>query len=92
MVETPSNAVQREAPTTLQPGAEIARAAERSGVTTVPLISVQAKPLSLSAIEDLVGGLRKWRLWGRLGWLDVKRRYRRTIIGPFGPRSASSFS
>jgi ABC-type polysaccharide/polyol phosphate export permease len=83
MAETPSNAVQREAPTTLQPGAEIASAAERSGVTTVPLISVQARPLSLSAIEDLVGGLRKWRLWGRLGWLDVKRRYRRTIIGPF---------
>jgi ABC-type polysaccharide/polyol phosphate export permease len=22
-------------------------------------------------------------LWGRLGWLDVKRRYRRTVIGPF---------
>jgi ABC-type polysaccharide/polyol phosphate export permease len=41
------------------------------------------KQLLVTPFEDLVGGLHKWRLWGRLGWLDVKRRYRRTIIGPF---------
>jgi ABC-type polysaccharide/polyol phosphate export permease len=33
--------------------------------------------------QDLIGGLRKTELWGRIGWLDVKRRYRRTVIGPF---------
>jgi hypothetical protein len=22
-------------------------------------------------------------MWGRLGWQDIKRRYRRTVIGPF---------
>ena len=22
-------------------------------------------------------------MWGRMGWADVKRRYRRTVIGPF---------
>ena len=22
-------------------------------------------------------------MWGRLGWLEIKRRYRRTLIGPF---------
>jgi ABC-type polysaccharide/polyol phosphate export permease len=32
---------------------------------------------------DLTGGLFKYRLWGRIGWLDVKRRYRRSVIGPF---------
>jgi len=31
----------------------------------------------------LSGGLAKSELWGRLGWLDVKRRYRRTLLGPF---------
>jgi ABC-type polysaccharide/polyol phosphate export permease len=51
---------------------------------TIPKVSVSgAKPLSISAREDLIGGLRKWRVWGRLGWLEVKRRYRRTVIGPF---------
>ncbi|HVZ18021.1 MAG TPA: ABC transporter permease, partial [Terriglobales bacterium] len=33
--------------------------------------------------QDLIQGLAKWKLWGRLGFLEVKRRYRRTIIGPF---------
>jgi ABC-type polysaccharide/polyol phosphate export permease len=37
----------------------------------------------LTAGQDLVGGLHKTELWGRLGWLEVKRRYRRTLIGPF---------
>ncbi len=36
-----------------------------------------------SAGQDLVGGLLRTDLWGRLGWLDVKRRYRRTLLGPF---------
>jgi ABC-type polysaccharide/polyol phosphate export permease len=27
--------------------------------------------------------LLNYQLWGRIGWLDVKRRYRRTRIGPF---------
>lgn len=37
----------------------------------------------MGAWEDLVGGLRKYDLWGRLGWLEIKRRYRRTMMGPF---------
>jgi homopolymeric O-antigen transport system permease protein len=41
------------------------------------------RSLALTAEQDLVGGLLKADLWGRLGWLDVKRRYRRTLIGPF---------
>jgi len=35
------------------------------------------------AYADYVAGLRRWALWGRLGWMEVKRRYRRTVIGPF---------
>jgi ABC-type polysaccharide/polyol phosphate export permease len=32
---------------------------------------------------DLIDGLKRYDLWGRLGLLEVKRRYRRTVIGPF---------
>ena len=50
-----------------------------------PLHDTSTGPRSLSetAADDLLRGLRKRELWGRLGWLDVKRRYRRTTIGPF---------
>jgi ABC-type polysaccharide/polyol phosphate export permease len=41
------------------------------------------RSLSETAADDLLRGLRKTELWGRLGWLEVKRRYRRTTIGPF---------
>jgi ABC-type polysaccharide/polyol phosphate export permease len=39
--------------------------------------------LSTTASQDLFGGVLRTDLWGRLGWLDVKRRYRRTMLGPF---------
>jgi ABC-type polysaccharide/polyol phosphate export permease len=46
-------------------------------------INVGLRSLETTAAEDLLRGLSKRELWGRLGWLDVKRRYRRTTIGPF---------
>lgn len=36
-----------------------------------------------SALYDLSQGLKRWHLWGRLGWQDVMLRYRRSMIGPF---------
>ncbi len=36
-----------------------------------------------AARADFARGLANWPLWGRLGWQEVKRRYRRTTIGPF---------
>lgn len=39
--------------------------------------------LEKDAASDLLNGFRRRELWGRLGWLDVRRRYRRTTIGPF---------
>lgn len=42
-----------------------------------------AVQLAITPMQDLLGGLLQWRLWGRLGWLEVKRRYRRTVVGPF---------
>jgi homopolymeric O-antigen transport system permease protein len=40
-------------------------------------------PLHKSAGRDLIDGARRVNLWARLGWMEVKRRYRRTAIGPF---------
>lgn len=39
--------------------------------------------LDEQAWRDIVGGLMRFKLWGRIGWLDIKRRYRRTAVGPF---------
>lgn len=36
-----------------------------------------------AALSDVVDGLQMWRLWGRLGAMEIRRRYRRTVLGPF---------
>ena len=41
------------------------------------------RPLVTPASVDLFRGLRRYDLWGRLGLMEIKRRYRRTVIGPF---------
>jgi homopolymeric O-antigen transport system permease protein len=35
------------------------------------------------ALNDFIEGASAWQMWGRLGWQEIKRRYRRTVIGPF---------
>ncbi|TRL33479.1 ABC transporter permease [Rhizobium straminoryzae] len=35
------------------------------------------------AIEDIAGGLSRRELWLYLGWQDVRKHYRRSVIGPF---------
>ncbi|WP_114860207.1 ABC transporter permease [Azospirillum brasilense] len=35
------------------------------------------------AWEDLFDGGRHWRLWSKLGWHDIRKRYRRSVLGPF---------
>src|SRR5262245_4182478 len=52
-------------------------------VVLVAEASTSPIPLTKSAAQDLLDGLVRKHLWLRLGWLEVKRRYRRTIIGPF---------
>jgi ABC-type polysaccharide/polyol phosphate export permease len=34
------------------------------------------------ALIDVVAGIQALNIWGRLGWRDTKRRYRRTMFGP----------
>lgn len=33
-------------------------------------------------LGDFADGLKMWRMWLRLAWLDVLQRYRRSILGP----------
>ena len=36
-----------------------------------------------STLLDIVQGGRMYYLWGLLGWQDIRRRYRRSVLGPF---------
>lgn len=36
-----------------------------------------------AVLRDLLEGLSMWRVWMTLSYLDIKRRYRRTLIGPW---------
>lgn len=42
-----------------------------------------AQPEYSLAFDDIAEGAFAWRMWMRLGWQEIKRRYRRTAIGPF---------
>ncbi len=35
------------------------------------------------ALIDILAGIQAVNIWSRLGWRDTKRRYRRTVFGPF---------
>jgi lipopolysaccharide transport system permease protein len=35
------------------------------------------------ALADVAGGIRLWRLAWALGWLDIRLRYRGSMLGPF---------
>ena len=35
------------------------------------------------ALADLAEGFARWRLWGLMGWQDIRQRYRRSVLGPF---------
>jgi ABC-type polysaccharide/polyol phosphate export permease len=54
--------------------------------STFALSVPQAGPARSSyqvALIDIAAGLLAFDIWGRLGWRDTKRRYRRTLFGPF---------
>jgi len=35
------------------------------------------------ALDDILEGMRNSDIWLMLGWLEVKQRYRRSVLGPF---------
>jgi ABC-type polysaccharide/polyol phosphate export permease len=44
--------------------------------------SAMQRQISL-ALEDLVKGVRHWRIWYVLGVSELRQRYRRSVLGPF---------
>lgn len=50
---------------------------------TPSTLQTQAADLAEDALLDLRAGLLNWPLWFTIGWLDIKQRYRRSLIGPF---------
>jgi len=49
-------------------------------------IAIEANPWPdrrRRALRDLVDGALAYRIWGRLGWQDIRQRYRRSVLGPF---------
>ncbi len=54
----------------------------KASALNIPQIGPYASPYDV-ALSDVVAGLRAADIWGRLGWREIKRRYRRTIFGPF---------
>ena len=54
-----------------------------SSENAVSLDDPNLRPLITTARQDIFRGLTRVRLYGRLGWLDTKRRYSRTVLGPF---------
>ncbi|MCD1645491.1 ABC transporter permease [Aurantimonas coralicida] len=36
-----------------------------------------------STARDLIAGAKLVELWGTMGWLDMRQRYRRSVMGPF---------
>jgi lipopolysaccharide transport system permease protein len=36
-----------------------------------------------AALADLWNGLIQWPLWFTIAWMDVRQRYRRSLLGPF---------
>ncbi|MFQ5514332.1 MAG: ABC transporter permease [Myxococcota bacterium] len=50
-------------------------------MTEILLSGSEEAPLS-RALRDLRSGLTDWKLWGFLGWHDIRQRYRRSTLGP----------
>ena len=64
------------------PAAGEDEAAESFDDATSPL-SAPAPSQATLAFIDLVRGAHSRHLWGLLGWQDIRRRYRRSFLGPF---------
>ena len=46
------------------------------------MLGITSKNLTL-AFADIGNGIAGVHIWPMLGWLEIKQRYRRSVIGPF---------
>lgn len=35
------------------------------------------------SLTDIYLSIKSWHLWTTLGWLELRQRYKRSIVGPF---------
>jgi len=47
------------------------------------VFDTDATSQQVQALNDLIEGVRNWRLWSMMGWLEIRQRYRRSALGPF---------
>ncbi len=59
------------------------RSASRSGATVELVANTTTARRNQMAFQDLRGGFALYRLAVKLGWLDIKLRYRGSVLGPF---------
>lgn len=65
------------------PAADVTGAPDSSPESKAALPLPPALSQTKLAALDILEGARAWRLWGLLGWQDIRQRYRRSKIGPF---------
>ncbi len=65
-----------------RPAVDETAAAEAFGDSSKPAPEAAPSQATL-ALHDLFQGARARYLWGRLGWQDIRRLYRRSVLGPF---------
>ncbi len=78
MSSSVDGAGRHDAPGKTVPPYEAGRTRARSVAVCVP-----GAPRFALAVVDLIRGARMTRLWCRLGWQDVRHRYRRSMLGPW---------
>ncbi len=64
-------------------GATVHAFAERTGHASLDIAPARGWSRQLAALRDVAEATRLWRLALALGWLDIKLRYRGSILGPF---------
>ena len=51
--------------------------------TTLSIGSASSPSPLQRALDDVTEGVKAYHVWGKLGWQDIKQRYRRSVLGPF---------
>jgi ABC-type polysaccharide/polyol phosphate export permease len=55
----------------------------RSAAETLPVRVITADHLADEAIGDLVEGFRRYEIWVRFAFHEIRQRFRRSLLGPF---------
>lgn len=50
---------------------------------SLPVVRITAEAVPRQAMQDLLEGARRFPLWLRLAWYDLRQRFRRSVLGPF---------